>query len=109
MIENEFKIQRLNDENVIQISKFVKCHVVQLKTKFLDRLDFFEDCVINLDQNDHQKISHLLNIQLNDQFNIDEKDDDNKIIENREKNRDVLFNQVNQHLLVFLKKFVIFN
>ena len=51
----------------------------------------------------------MLNIQLNDQFNVDEKSDDNKIIEDREKNRDVFLNQVNQHLLVLLKKFVIFN
>ena len=50
-----------------------------------------------------------MNIQLNDQFNVDEKSDDNKIIENREKNRDVFLNQINQHLLVLLKKFVIFN
>ena len=95
MIENKFKVQRLNDENVIQILKFVKCRVVQSKTKFFDRFNFFENCVVNLDQNDRQKTSHLLNIQLNDQFNVNEKNDNNKIIKNREKDRDVLFDQVN--------------
>ena len=62
LIENEFEVQRLNDENVIQISKFVECRVVQSKTKFFNCFDFFEDCVVNFDQNDRQKISHLLNI-----------------------------------------------
>ena len=91
LIENEFEIQRLNDENVIQISKFIECRVVQSKTKFFNRFDFFEDCVVNLDQNDRQKISHLLNIQLNDQFSVDEKNGNNKIIKNCEEDRDVLF------------------
>ena len=50
-----------------------------------------------------------MNIQLNDQLSVDEKSDDNKIIKNREKDRDVLFDQVSQHLLILLKEFVIFD
>ena len=51
----------------------------------------------------------MLNVQLNDQFRVDEKSDDHRVVKNDEKSRDIIFDQVDQHLLVFLKKSIIFD